>query len=54
LFLNAQVIKGVLMLLVGTPALVWISSIVFGFVAGLIDLLFVRGIDNIFRKDHRY
>lgn len=37
-------------LLIGTPVLVWIASIVFGFIAMGLDALFARSAGNFFRR----
>lgn len=44
------IIKGLLTLLVGTPVLVWITTMVFSFLAVGIDTVFARGAVNVFRR----
>jgi hypothetical protein len=50
LLLDGSVLNGLFLLLLGTPALVWIASIVFGFIALGIDALFAKGGENLFRR----
>jgi hypothetical protein len=50
LFLAGSVLRGLLVLLIGTPCLVWIARMVFGFIALGIDALFARGAENLFRR----
>jgi hypothetical protein len=49
LFFDGSVIKAGLMLVIGTPVLVWIASLLFGFIAMGIDSLFAKGAANVFR-----
>lgn len=48
--LDGNILKGLLTLLIGTPALVWIASMVFGLIAAGIDAVFARGVENLFRR----
>lgn len=50
LLLEGGLLRGLLVLLVGTPLLVWIASLVFGLIAMGIDAIFVSKMKNIFRK----
>ena len=50
MILHGGVLKGTLMFLIGTPVLVYIASLVFGFIAIAIDALFSKGMENVFRK----
>jgi hypothetical protein len=50
LFLEGSPFRGLFALLIGTPVLVWIATIVFGFVAMGLDALFVRSAENFFRR----
>lgn len=50
LLLDGSIIKGLLMLVVGTPALVWIATMVFGLIAAGIDAAFAKGAENVFRR----
>lgn len=50
LLFDGSLVKGLLMLFVGTPALVWIATMVFGFIAMGIDAAFARGAENVFRR----
>lgn len=50
LILEGSHFRGLLTLLIGTPVLVWIASIVFGFVAMGLDALFARSAENLFRR----
>ena len=50
LILEGSVFKGLLVLFLGTPLLVGIASLVFGFIAMGIDAIFVSKMDNIFRR----
>jgi hypothetical protein len=50
LLLQRSIIKGLLVLFVGTPALVWIATVAFGLIADAIDAAFARGADNVFRR----
>jgi len=47
---EGRVVKGLLTLLVGTPVLVWLAMMVFGFIAVGIDAVFARGAANVFRR----
>lgn len=49
MFFDGSVIKAGLMLVVGTPVLVWIASLLFGFIAMGVDALFAKGAANVFR-----
>ena len=48
--LDGSVLKGLLVLLLGTPLLVWIASFVFGFIAMGIDAVFASRMENLFRR----
>ncbi len=48
--LEGSVLTGIVTLLIGTPALVWIASMVFGIIALGIDALFASGAENLFRR----
>jgi hypothetical protein len=48
-FLGGNLVKSLVYLAIGTPVLVWIASIVFGFIAAGIDILFAKGAENFFR-----
>jgi hypothetical protein len=50
LLLAGNVFHGLSALLLGTPALVWVGSLVFGFVALGIDAVFTGGAENLFRR----
>jgi len=50
MFLGGNLLKGFLYLIIGTPALIWIASFVFGLIAIGMDTLLVGGVENIFRK----
>lgn len=47
---EGRIVKGLLTLLVGTPALVWIATMMFGFIAVGVDAVFARGAKNVFRR----
>jgi hypothetical protein len=49
MFFDGSVIKAGLMLVIGTPVLVWIASLLFGFIAMEIDAVFAKGLANVFR-----
>jgi hypothetical protein len=49
MFFDGSVIKAGLMLVIGTPLLVWIASLLFGFIAMGIDAVFAKGLANVFR-----
>jgi len=50
LILDGNVLRGALVLFIGTPALVWVSSLVFGFVAMGVDAVFASSMENLYRK----
>lgn len=50
LILEGNIFKGILVLLLGTPLLVWVASFVFGFIAMAIDSFIASRKENIFRK----
>lgn len=50
LVLDGSVLKGLLMLVLGTPLLVWVATLVFGFIAAGIDAAFAKGAKNVFRE----
>jgi len=50
LLLEGSVLRGLLVLFLGTPFLVWIASLVFGLIAMGIDAIFVSKMKNVFRK----
>jgi hypothetical protein len=50
MMLDGRIIKGLFTLLVGTPVLVWIATMVFGVIAGGIDAAFSRSAENVFRR----
>jgi hypothetical protein len=50
MFLDGQVLRSLGLLLIGTPVLVCLATLVFGFIAAGIDLMFVRGAENVFRR----
>jgi hypothetical protein len=50
LILKGSVLKGLLLLFLGTPFLVWIASVAFGFLAMGIDAIFASKMENIFRS----
>ena len=52
LILEGSVFRGILVLFIGTPALVWIASLVFGFITMGADLVFASHAGNIFRRKH--
>jgi hypothetical protein len=45
-----SIVKGLAMLLVGTPLLAGIASMVFGLIAVGIDAAFARQAENVFRR----
>jgi hypothetical protein len=49
MFFDGNVIKASLMLVIGTPVLVWAASLLFGFIAMGLDALFAKGAANVFR-----
>ncbi|MBD3339727.1 MAG: hypothetical protein GF353_11500 [Candidatus Lokiarchaeota archaeon] len=48
LFSNREILKGLLVLFLGTPFMVWIAGFIFGIIAMGIDFLFAPGLKNIF------
>lgn len=50
MILEGSVFRGLLVLLLGTPSLVWIASLVFSFIAMGIDAIFVSRMENLFRR----
>lgn len=48
--LEGSVFRGALVILLGTPLLIWVSSLVFGIIATGIDALAARGMKNLFRR----
>ena len=50
LVLEGRVLRGLLLLLLGTPLLVWIASLVFGLIAVGIDSIFASKMENLFRR----
>ncbi len=50
LALEGAVVKGALMIVVGTPLAVWLASLVFGIIAFGIDTVFAPSMENLFRR----
>jgi hypothetical protein len=50
LALGGAVVKGALMIVVGTPLVVWVAGLVFGMIAFGIDAVFAPGMKNLFRR----
>jgi hypothetical protein len=51
MFLDGNLIKSLLYLVVGTPMLVWIASLVFGFIAMGLDMIFFAKGAEFFDKN---
>jgi len=50
LLINGNILKGIAMVILGTPLLAWVANLVFGFIAVAIDAIFQTKAENIFRN----
>jgi hypothetical protein len=50
MFMDGRIVRGLTTLIIGTPALVCITTLVFGLIADAINALFFIGAENVFRQ----